>query len=281
MWPLTWAAAKPGCRGGGIGGLHGARPSRVPPRRLLAARLSTPPPPLASPLRLMHARPTPCPLNPPPTHTQMLCATRSLVETALRLRVLRGCPNVKTLSGALAEGLSFQQPQAPGARSDRVNGAEGGARAGGRARALSCRGPSGAGTRACEHPRCRSREVGQALPCHGRGRLPRGPSFPPPPRAHCRGRAARRLPPAQAPPSPCKPPTPLPPKCAPGVVLRGGTVLPADLVVDASGRGSRTPEWLEAGGWAPPPTVTVDSKLVGCGAAGSCIDRLGGGGPWP
>ena len=38
--------------------------------------------------------------------------------------------------------------------------------------------------------------------------------------------------------------------------------LHADLVVDASGRGSQTPDWLAAAGFAPPPTVTVDSNLV-------------------
>ncbi|KAI8466907.1 MAG: hypothetical protein J3K34DRAFT_432121 [Monoraphidium minutum] len=47
-----------------------------------------------------------------------------------------------------------------------------------------------------------------------------------------------------------------------GVVLRGGATLLADLVVDASGRGSKTPEWLAAAGLAAPPTVTVDSHLV-------------------
>lgn len=45
--------------------------------------------------------------------------------------------------------------------------------------------------------------------------------------------------------------------------LRGGASIAADLVVDASGRGSRTPKWLQAAGWAPPETVTVDSHLVG------------------
>jgi hypothetical protein len=53
----------------------------------------------------------------------MLCATRSLVETALRLRVRRDCANVKTLSGAVVEGLRFEEPGAPGARPERVNGA--------------------------------------------------------------------------------------------------------------------------------------------------------------
>ena len=44
--------------------------------------------------------------------------------------------------------------------------------------------------------------------------------------------------------------------------LRGAGTLHADLVVDASGRGSKVPEWMEAAGWAPPPTVTLDSRLV-------------------
>ncbi|KIZ01875.1 hypothetical protein MNEG_6083 [Monoraphidium neglectum] len=97
----------------------------------------------------------------------MLMATRSLVETELRLRVRRDCPRVKAFSGAVVEGLTM----APG---------DGGA---------------------------------------------------------AQGRVT-------------------------GVKLRGGRVVPADLVVDASGRGSRTPEWLEAAGCATPDTVTVDSRLV-------------------
>jgi 2-polyprenyl-6-methoxyphenol hydroxylase-like FAD-dependent oxidoreductase len=51
-----------------------------------------------------------------------------------------------------------------------------------------------------------------------------------------------------------------------GLRLRAGggceTVLPADLVVDASGRGSRTPAWLEALGF-PRPTETVIDAAVG------------------
>ncbi len=54
-----------------------------------------------------------------------------------------------------------------------------------------------------------------------------------------------------------------PPPNKTGVRLKGGHVLSADLVADASGRGSKTPEWLEAGGWAPPPVITVDANLVG------------------
>ena len=34
-------------------------------------------------------------------------------------------------------------------------------------------------------------------------------------------------------------------------------ILPADLVVDCSGRGSRTPAWLESAGFGKPPTSTV------------------------
>lgn len=36
--------------------------------------------------------------------------------------------------------------------------------------------------------------------------------------------------------------------------------LPADLVIDASGRGSRTPEWLTSLGYTAPQTTTVDAK---------------------
>jgi 2-polyprenyl-6-methoxyphenol hydroxylase-like FAD-dependent oxidoreductase len=48
-----------------------------------------------------------------------------------------------------------------------------------------------------------------------------------------------------------------------GVVIRsnsGPEEVPADLVVDASGRTSRTPAWLETHGYAPPPVdeVTID-----------------------
>jgi 2-polyprenyl-6-methoxyphenol hydroxylase-like FAD-dependent oxidoreductase len=39
-------------------------------------------------------------------------------------------------------------------------------------------------------------------------------------------------------------------------------LLGADLVVDASGRGSRTPVWLEALGYAPPPQDEVRIRLV-------------------
>lgn len=100
---------------------------------------------------------------------EMLCCTRSLVETEIRLRLRRDCPNVRVVTGALVEGLAFGGGgKEGGADKDRVT----------------------------------------------------------------------------------------------GVVLRGGVTVVSDLVVDASGRGSRTPEWLQEAGWAPPPTVTVDSRLV-------------------
>ncbi|MCC6614913.1 MAG: FAD-dependent monooxygenase [Anaerolineae bacterium] len=52
-----------------------------------------------------------------------------------------------------------------------------------------------------------------------------------------------------------------------GVVTRkrpsGGeaVTLPADLVIDASGRGSKTMSWLEKAGYALPQTHTIDAKL--------------------
>ena len=45
-----------------------------------------------------------------------------------------------------------------------------------------------------------------------------------------------------------------------GVTTRAGG-LGADLVVDASGRGSRAPRWLEDAGFAPPPETTVNAFL--------------------
>ncbi|MGV0741620.1 NAD(P)/FAD-dependent oxidoreductase [Mycolicibacterium sp. XJ870] len=45
-----------------------------------------------------------------------------------------------------------------------------------------------------------------------------------------------------------------------GLVLDGGDVVPADLVVDASGRGSRLPVWLQEWGFEPP---REDSVQVG------------------
>ncbi|GGJ77532.1 hypothetical protein GCM10011583_06160 [Streptomyces camponoticapitis] len=50
-----------------------------------------------------------------------------------------------------------------------------------------------------------------------------------------------------------------------GAAARGGVVtraLAADLVVDASGRGSRAPAWLSAVGAEPAPEETLDSGLV-------------------
>jgi flavin-dependent dehydrogenase len=46
-----------------------------------------------------------------------------------------------------------------------------------------------------------------------------------------------------------------------GVELRGGGDLRADLVVDATGRGSRTPSWLGAFGYPAPPQTRVDPLL--------------------
>ena len=47
---------------------------------------------------------------------------------------------------------------------------------------------------------------------------------------------------------------------AAGVQLADGRRLQADLVVDASGRGSPTPGWLEAAGYQPPPEVRLETK---------------------
>jgi 2-polyprenyl-6-methoxyphenol hydroxylase-like FAD-dependent oxidoreductase len=46
-----------------------------------------------------------------------------------------------------------------------------------------------------------------------------------------------------------------------GVVLRSGEAVTADLVVDATGRGSRAPAWLEALGYPAPPETLVDPLL--------------------
>jgi flavin-dependent dehydrogenase len=46
-----------------------------------------------------------------------------------------------------------------------------------------------------------------------------------------------------------------------GVRLRGGEVVSADLVVDATGRGSRAPAWLAALGYPSPPETLVDPLL--------------------
>lgn len=58
-------------------------------------------------------------------------------------------------------------------------------------------------------------------------------------------------------------PTPaLPPLLAPaGVEVQGGGSLPAALVIDTSGRGSRVRAWLEAAGWSQPRELGVDAQV--------------------
>lgn len=46
--------------------------------------------------------------------------------------------------------------------------------------------------------------------------------------------------------------------CSAGVQLKGGAVLAADLVIDASGRRSKVQKWLAEGGYSAPATVEVD-----------------------
>ena len=46
-----------------------------------------------------------------------------------------------------------------------------------------------------------------------------------------------------------------------GVRLRDGQELKADLVVDASGRRSKLPSWLEEAGYQPPEETHVDSHI--------------------
>ncbi|MEN9438068.1 MAG: hypothetical protein RIR09_2723 [Pseudomonadota bacterium] len=46
-----------------------------------------------------------------------------------------------------------------------------------------------------------------------------------------------------------------------GVNLEDGTTLAADWVVDASGRGSAAPKWLQAAGCTPPSEEIIDAKL--------------------
>ncbi|KAL4425541.1 hypothetical protein ABPG75_009557 [Micractinium tetrahymenae] len=46
-----------------------------------------------------------------------------------------------------------------------------------------------------------------------------------------------------------------------GVRLKDGTTLPAELVVDASGRSSHSADWLAEAGLQRPPTLEVDAKL--------------------
>ncbi|HEX6245300.1 MAG TPA: tryptophan 7-halogenase, partial [Polyangiales bacterium] len=47
-----------------------------------------------------------------------------------------------------------------------------------------------------------------------------------------------------------------------GVVLTDGEVLAADLVVDASGRGTRTPRWLREAGFEAPASQTLELGLT-------------------
>ncbi len=47
-----------------------------------------------------------------------------------------------------------------------------------------------------------------------------------------------------------------------GVRLKSGKTLNADLVVDASGRGSRLPTWLESAGYTLPDPLVINSGLV-------------------
>jgi len=53
------------------------------------------------------------------------------------------------------------------------------------------------------------------------------------------------------------------------VRLKGGETLPADLVVDASGRVSAVLAWLREGGYALPRTVEVNA---GVGYSGAIFD---------
>ena len=56
--------------------------------------------------------------------------------------------------------------------------------------------------------------------------------------------------------------------CA-GVRLKDGETLPADLVIDASGRVSAVQRWLQEGGYALPRTVEVNA---GVGYSGAIFD---------
>lgn len=47
-----------------------------------------------------------------------------------------------------------------------------------------------------------------------------------------------------------------------GVCLESGEVVPAELVIDATGRASRLPQWLVAQGFQPPPETVVDGHLA-------------------
>ncbi len=44
--------------------------------------------------------------------------------------------------------------------------------------------------------------------------------------------------------------------------LASGEVLPADVVIDCSGRFSSTPNWLQEAGWQAPPVQKVDAHVV-------------------
>lgn len=46
-----------------------------------------------------------------------------------------------------------------------------------------------------------------------------------------------------------------------GVVLKDGEQIPADFVVDASGRNSKLSEWLQASGHSAPPQEVINSGL--------------------
>ncbi|EIE25061.1 hypothetical protein COCSUDRAFT_61305 [Coccomyxa subellipsoidea C-169] len=50
--------------------------------------------------------------------------------------------------------------------------------------------------------------------------------------------------------------------CLEGVVTKAGQEYRADLVIDAAGRRSPVPGWLEGGGYAPPPEVEVDPHVT-------------------
>lgn len=56
-----------------------------------------------------------------------------------------------------------------------------------------------------------------------------------------------------------------------GVHLSDGRQLATDLVVDASGRNSQTPAWLDAAGFDKPPEVRFLRVALACVLQGSCI----------
>lgn len=51
-------------------------------------------------------------------------------------------------------------------------------------------------------------------------------------------------------------------KQLPGVYIKNGTMLSADLVVDASGRGSNADAWLADLGYERPAEETINANLV-------------------